>query len=103
MDGYIELPWSVEQTIENLEGVRAAMIKRIRTVNLDGEGEEDVKELNYDFDKAIEALKKEVPRQGYYEDDTEADCPTCGSLIEDYNVTTITRCPECGQRIKWEN
>lgn len=51
---------------------------------------------------AIEALKKQIPiKVSIYYDD-EFTCPVCGNTTEDYDVTTINVCPECGQKLRWD-
>lgn len=55
------------------------------------------------IDAGIAALKKQIPMKAYFEYDTEFDCPACGTFVEDHDVTTIQWCPECGQRLRWED
>ncbi len=55
---YLELPWSVEDTIENLEEIKEIMIAKVRAVNLDGKAESGAKEIEFDFGRAISALKE---------------------------------------------
>lgn len=57
---YQEMPWSVEDTIDHLEEIRAFLAKQISKVNLDGKAESDIEELNYDFGRAIDALKENM-------------------------------------------
>lgn len=74
----LEFPWSLEDTIENIERIRNMLLKRVRVINLYGKTGCDVREINLDFGRAIKALKKEsanewIPvsermpeTQGYY-------------------------------------
>jgi len=54
------------------------------------------------IDMAIEALEKQIPKRVPIEYDDEFTCPTCGKTTEDYDVTTLKVCPECGQKLRWE-
>lgn len=49
------------------------------------------------------ALEKQVPRKPFYECDNEFNCIACGVTTEDYDVTTIKFCPECGQKLDWSD
>jgi membrane protease subunit (stomatin/prohibitin family) len=51
---------------------------------------------------AGEAVKKQIPIKVAIDDDTEFTCPTCGKTTEDYDVTTLKVCPECGQKLCWD-
>lgn len=63
------------------------------------------------IDLAIEALKKEIGRKPYIQQDEHnndcLECPNCDSFIgyavdcEDENYQ-VNYCPNCGQRIDWE-
>lgn len=55
---YLKMPWSVEDTIENLKEIRDMLIGRALAVNLDGKAESDAKEIEFDFDRAIKALEE---------------------------------------------
>lgn len=55
---YLELPWSVEDTIENLETIKEIMIAKVRAVNLDGKAKSDVEEIEFDFSRALSALRE---------------------------------------------
>ena len=50
---------------------------------------------------AIEAMEKQIPKRPQSEYDNEFVCSCCNATIEDDNVTTIKRCPECGQLWEW--
>jgi len=52
------------------------------------------------YDLAIEALSKQIPIKVSFEYD-EFTCPVCEIITEDYDVTTIKFCPECGQKLQW--
>ena len=52
---------------------------------------------------AIEALEKQAPKKPICEYDDEFTCPCCGTTTEAYDVTTLKRCPECGQALRWIN
>ena len=55
---YLEMPWSIEDTIENLNKIREILKVMLIRKNLDGKASDDVKELEFDFDRAINALEK---------------------------------------------
>ena len=55
---YLEMPWSIEDTIENLNTIKEVLKVKLLNVNLDNKGKDDVKELEFDFDRAIQALEE---------------------------------------------
>lgn len=55
---YLEMPWSVEDTIENLKILKNNMAIVLSKLNYENLGESDVKEMTYDFDRAIKALEE---------------------------------------------
>ena len=59
MRKYAELPWSVEDTIENLKSVKNPMKERVILLNLHGRGEKDAEEVEFDFGRAIDALERQ--------------------------------------------
>lgn len=59
MREYAELPWSVEDTIENLKSVKNSMKERVILLNLHGRGENDAEEVEFDFGRAIDALERQ--------------------------------------------
>lgn len=104
--------WSIEVTIENLKEVERLIQSWLISINYEEKEIQDTIEAAIDFERAIKALKKQVPKQPHYEgdeyppDDTfvwdEWLCPNCSSRYEvdydDYNY-----CPNCGQRIDWSD
>ena len=108
----LKMPWSMKDTIENMEHVRDIMIKKIRCINLDGKAEEDVKEVNFDFNRVKNALEKQAAKKLDYEGDAVDEdgdiiydtwiCPRCHKRFElDYD--DYRYCPECGQKIDWNS
>lgn len=92
---YLEIHWSIEDTIENLKTIKEHFIATVLKANLDGKGKQDAKEVEFDFNRAIQALERQIPKKVYHftDDDTfETSC--CGTDVtnEDYKY-----CPECGQ------
>ena len=59
MSKYAELPWSAEDTIENLKSVKDSMKERVILLNLHGRGEKDAEEVEFDFGRAIKALERQ--------------------------------------------
>ena len=54
------------------------------------------------MEMAIEALEKQIPIKVSTEYDNEFTCPVCEITTEDYDVTTLKVCPECGQKLRWD-
>ena len=52
--------------------------------------------------QVLSALEKQIAVEPFTEYDDEFDCPTCGAAVEDYDVTTLKVCPECGQKLTWQ-
>ena len=73
MNRNLKMPWSVKDTVENMECIRDIMIKKVRAVNLHGKAEEDVKEVNFDFNRVKKALQKQIPMKPKYIDE-EMSC-----------------------------
>lgn len=59
------------------------------------------KEQNEAIEMAVDAVKKQIPQQQFYEYDTEFICSCCGAEVEENDITILKFCPECGQRLKW--
>lgn len=55
---YLKMPWSIEDTIENLEELKEIMQQKLIMTNYYGRGEKDAEEVAFDFDRAIQALKE---------------------------------------------
>ena len=55
-----------------------------------------------DAEYLLLACEKQIPKKVNIEYDDEFTCPTCGETTEDYDVTTLKVCPECGQNLKWD-
>lgn len=117
---YLELPWSVEDTIENLEAIKEIMIEKVRAVNLDGKAKSDVEEIEFDFGRALSALRgiQQYRAIGTVDECREArerqrvkkyrvikpcksvtyyQCPFCDRLLH----INENFCGECGQAIDW--
>ncbi len=54
----LNMPWSAEDTIENLKNLKGILIAKVTAVNLDGRADSDAKEVAFDFDRAISALEE---------------------------------------------
>ena len=104
---YLEMPWSIEDTIENLNEIKENFKVILINKNLDGKASDDVKELEFDFDRAINALEKQItkkPKKIEAEVFRYTDayrCPLCcgnfcGTGIADY-------CYHCGQKLDWSD
>ena len=102
---YLEMPWSMEDTIENLGILKKAFQEKVIDINLDGKGEQDKKEVAFDFDRAIEALEKQIPKKPkiiMIGCDVEWWCPNCGEnhILMDAKKG-FKYCHHCGQKLKW--
>lgn len=106
---YLELPWGMEDTIENLKMVGSIMIKKAKEADFDGRAESDAEEIRFDFGRAISALKKQLPEKPFIYGDGYADgklvydswaCPNCGKGYE-LECDEYDYCPNCGQHIDW--
>lgn len=107
---YLEFPWGIEDTIENLRELKSILQQQVRGSNCDGKGAQDAFEVGFDFDRAIEALEKQLPKKVEVEEWSPAICPTCGTELSEFlgdgryiQPTYLKRCPnpDCGQRLDW--
>ena len=106
MEKYLEMPWSTEDTIENLKEIKEHLKKCVILSNSDGMGKKDAEEGAFDFDRAINALQKQVQEEPYMESDGDADgnpvwdyyCPSCNEYFDEYQPK---HCWKCGQAIDW--
>lgn len=114
---YLKMPWSIEDTIENLEELKEIMQQKLIMTNHHGRGEKDAEEIAFDFDRAIQALKEnqEYKKIGTLEEIREAVekqkkkkprasnrcyvCPRCG-LVTSLKIKH-NYCDACGQHIDW--
>lgn len=117
---YLKMPWSVEDTIENLEELKEMMQQKVIMTNYHGRGERDAEEIAFDFDRAIQALKEnqEYKQLGTLEEVqelvelrkekrpqkvlrafgvTEYECQNCGNTIPYLEAY----CEWCGQKQDW--
>lgn len=107
MSEYAELPWSVEDTIENLKELKDIMKNKVIFQNLHGRGKKDAEEIDFDFGRAIEALKKQIPKKvfkvnipktNWSKKTIRYECPVCHK-INHYHETDF--CILCGQALDW--
>lgn len=105
MERNLKMPWSTENTIENMDCIRDLLIKRVRQTNVDGKGEEDVKEINFDFKRVKESLQKQIPMKVKEIHVDEYFCPACGEQNNCGDIYLIgdSYCPKCGQALYQEN
>lgn len=107
---YLEMPWRIEETIENLKLIKEHLSATVLKTNLDGKGKQDAKEVEFDFNRAIKALEKQIPKKPVIrEADEETDdldfctqkgevylCPTCNDYIV---CSDVKHCWNCGQKL----
>lgn len=86
MSDYKKMPWSVEDTIDHMDQIRCSLIRRLKAVNLDGKAEQDVAELNFDFNRAIKAMQE---LQRYKQIGTVKECR------EAVTRQSVVYCKEC--------
>lgn len=121
---YLKMPWSIEDTIENLEELKEMMQQKLIMTNYHGRGEKDAEEIAFDFNRAIQALKenREYKQLGTLEEVREAmerqqekqiiniskgdklrfgTCPICNRRIS--TVEGGNYCQNCGQRLNWSD
>lgn len=109
---YAKLPWSMEDTIENLKEIKEMIQKTVIIKNLHGRGEKDAEEVAFDFDRAINALKKQIPmkatniKECYVPESYEVDCisckcPVCGTSFVSGDGDDFY-CYKCGQLIVFD-
>lgn len=96
---YLEFPWGVEDTIENLRELKTILQQQVREADCDGKGVQDAFEIGFDFDRAIEALEKQLPKKPKKNGDLAC---SCGLIIQRKNRRTCLHyCHNCGQAIDW--
>ena len=54
---YLEMPWSIEETIENLKIIKEHLGATVLKTNLDGKGKQDAKEVEFDFSREIQQYR----------------------------------------------
>ena len=96
---YAKLPWSMEETIENLKEIKEMMQQTVIRKNLHGRGEKDAEEVAFDFDRAIKALEKQIPKKPIALQHGDYRCPSCNCIIRMFEA--INFCMFCGQAIDW--
>lgn len=104
MSRNLKMPWSMKDTVENMERIRDIMIKKVRQINLDGKAEEDVREVNFDFNRVKEALQKQIAiivEVRGEDDDIYMYCTRCEQDIYDLHECGYDYCPYCGQALTW--
>jgi len=47
------------------------------------------------------ALEKRIPLLAHYDCNDEFLCPSCGFEDGGYDVTNLNVCPNCGQKLEW--
>lgn len=101
---YLKFPWGIADTIENLRVLKSVLQRQVEEADCDGKGAQDALEVGFDFDRAIEALEKQLaikPKEvvgGIYREFYE--CKNCGSEIEPLDIYE-DYCKWCGQRLDW--
>lgn len=100
---YLKMPWSIEDTIENLEELKEMMQKKLIMTNYHGRGEKDADEIAFDFDRAIQALKEdqEYKQLGTLEEVREAmekqrECKYCKYKTHSEIISELNSCNDCG-------
>lgn len=100
MNKNLEIPWSIEETILNMKDIKCLLMLMVATENHNGKGTQDAKEIGFDFDRAINALGKQVPIKPILIQGEETECE-CGCGMRYWRKGGIKYCIECGQKIDW--
>ena len=106
---YLEMPWSIEDTIENLNEIKENLKVILINKNLDGKASDDVKELEFDFDRAINALEKQIPKKPPVVNRPSIFikvpvCPNCSTSEYYQPLYGKTKyCSNCGQKLDWSD
>ena len=79
--------------------------EKVVEINLDGKGDQDAKEVEFDFDRAIEALDKKIPKKPKIKmlgQDITYWCPNCKEehIVMD-SKKGFQYCHHCGQKLDW--
>lgn len=69
MNEYLEMPWGIEDTIENLKEIKGHLQRVAIANDMHGKGARDAEEIAFDFDRAIEALKMKQRYEKQWIDD----------------------------------
>lgn len=111
MNKTLKMPWGIEDTTENLKEVKEILKTYLRKSNYEGKGESDVAEAEIDFNRAIEALEKQIPKKPKEYEDKYYACPVCGNVVlhkwEKYPEKLTDKndglpyCLGCGQALDW--
>lgn len=105
---YLEFPWGIADTIENLKELKRILQRQVEKADCDGRGAQDDLEVGFDFDRAIEALEKQLPKKVEYEGGFSnnglvryrmAKCPNCDRWHSSRDE--IIYCSKCGQKLDW--
>ena len=106
---YLEMPWSIEDTIENLNEIKENFKVILINKNFDGKASDDVKELEFDFDRAINALEKQIPKKPPVVNRPSIFvkvpvCPNCSTSEHYQPLYGKTKyCSNCGQKLDWSD
>lgn len=102
---YMEVPWEIEDTVENLKKVKEILQKKFIRENFDEKGKQDSEAVGFDFDRAISACEKQIPKKPETKmlgTDIEWKCPACGeSHILMDSRKGFKYCHHCGQKLDW--
>lgn len=95
---YLIMYWNIERTIKNLVAVKEIMQTKIICEHPDTEGDTSYEEIEFDFNCAITALKKQIPMKIKEVHVDEYFCPACGSENNcNDKIVAHKFCNECGQ------
>lgn len=90
MENYAELPWDIETTCENLRTVKEIMRKKVLLKNLHGKGKSDAEEVTFDYDRAINALEKQIQLKAWIDYistlDIEYNSTELASILKDFLI-----------------
>lgn len=109
---YLEFPWGIADTIENLRVLKSILQRQVEKADCDGKGAQDALEVKFDFDRAIEALEKQLPKKPIIKSEKEVPhthnlgrllrfhCPNCGRFIVGIYEMDVERGGGISNRLK---
>lgn len=74
---FLELPWGIDVTILNLKDIRDQLVYRLLRGNVNGKGEQNKKEAEFDFNRAISALEAQQADAWIPITEDESTYPEC--------------------------